>query len=101
MRMPGKTRLMGRWTVVAAGVICATVALGCANYDGIAKGDTVAAAETRQVQNPERSEERASVEGIGATTAADVTTNYHTNQTTQAQQQRQDRQRDNGLIDLP
>jgi hypothetical protein len=75
-------------------------ALGCANYDGLAKGEDVAAATERQVQNPERSEERTPVEGIGATTAADVTTNYHANQTTTAQERRQDKQRDNGLVDV-
>jgi hypothetical protein len=85
---------------IVAGVIGATLALGCARYDGITDGAAVAAADSRQTQNPERSEERTPVEGIGATTAADVTTNYHANQATTAQQQRQDRQRDNGLVDI-
>ena len=99
MRVRRNTRLMGRWTIVV-GVIGATLALGCASYDGIADGSSVAASDTRQVQNPERSEERTPVEGIGATTAADVTTNYHTNQSIQEQTTRQDRQRDNGLVDV-
>ena len=89
---------MCRWTLVAA-VIGAAVVTGCARYDGIAKGDAIAAVDKRQIQNPERSEERTPVEGIGATTAADVITNYHANQPTSAQQERQDRQRDNGLND--
>ena len=99
MSVRGNIRLMGRRAIVA-GVIGATAALGCANYDGIADGAAVQAADRRQVQNPERSEERTPVEGVGATTAADITTNYHTNQSTAQQQQRQDRQRDNGLTDV-
>lgn len=94
MRVAGSTRLGGRWTIVVAGVIGATVALGCANYDGIAEGGAVEAADQRQVQNPERSEERTPVEGIGATTAAEVVENYHANQKIEAQERRQDRQRD-------
>jgi len=54
----------------------------------------------RQIQNPERAEVRNPVDGIGPATAADVVENYHKNQTTEAQQDRQERQRDNGLVDI-
>ena len=93
------TRMPLGVAILGTALLGAVWTLGCAHYDELAKGKDVAAADQRQVQNPERSEERTPVEGIGATTAADVTTNYHTNQTTAAQQSRQDRQRDNALID--
>jgi hypothetical protein len=79
------------------GAVCT---LGCANYDGLVKGKDVAVVSERQIQNPERSEERTPVEGLGPTTAPDVAGNYHANQTTSAQQERQDRARDNGLVDV-
>jgi hypothetical protein len=63
-------------------------------------GEATRAAAARQIQSPERSENRTPVDGVGATTAADVIRNYHENQTTEAQERRQDRQRDNGLSDI-
>ena len=100
MRERGKIRIPVRVTVLCAALLGVGWTLGCARYDEFAKGKDMREIAQRQVQNPERSEERTPVEGIGATTAADVTTNYHTNQSTQAQQSRQDRQRDNGLVDV-
>ena len=54
----------------------------------------------RQIQNPESAESRIPVDGLGATTAAEVIQNYHENQKTAAQERRQERQRDNGLVDI-
>ena len=96
MKQHGTTRMRVRVALLTT--LGGLSALGCAGYDYMAKGEDVAAAAERQIQNPERSEERTPVEGIGATTAADVATNYHANQTTTAQERRQDKQRDNGLV---
>jgi len=53
--------------------------------------------QERQTQNPEQSETRNPVNGMGAATAAEVTENYHRNQKTTAQQARQERARDSGI----
>ena len=94
----GTTRMLLRAALVAA--LGGLWTLGCANYDNFAKGEDLDAATARQVQNPERSEERTPVEGIGATTAADVTTNYHTNQSTETQREVQKQQREDSLVEI-
>jgi len=54
-------------------------------------------ARARQTQNPERSETRNPVSGMGAATAAEVVENYHRNQKTSAQQSQQESARDSGI----
>ena len=64
-------------------------------------GSSKRAAELRQTQNPGAGEQRERApEGMGATTAADVLTNYHENQRVEAQERRQDRQRDRGISEI-
>jgi len=74
----------------------------CASSSTVAEnfGKAQQSVAKRQIQNPERSEVQNPVDGMGPATASDVVKNYHQNQDTQAQQDRQDRQRDNGLVDI-
>jgi hypothetical protein len=102
----GRSPARGAWLAVA--VTCASLLLvtGCffrgARRSQVEEqmGDAHRSVMARQIENPERSENRTPVDGLGATTAADVLRNYHENQTTEAQERRQDRQRDNGLSDI-
>lgn len=83
--------------------LAAGLAVACASKpDRVAEdmGNAMASLRERQTANPDASEELVPVEGLGATTAQDVVTNYHENQRTEAQQERQERQRDNGLVDI-
>ena len=63
-------------------------------------GSALDTLQQRQTANPDASEKLTPVEGLPATTAADVVTNYHENQKTEAQERRQSRQRDSGLVDI-
>ena len=87
-------------------IVLGALLAGCAGTPDAQKsapeqqiGDALRLAKERQVLNPEASETRTPVEGLGATTAPDVLSNYHDNQKTGAQVERQERQRDNGLSD--
>lgn len=80
--------------ILGGGVSCAPATVA-ENY-----GRATSEAAARQIQNPESSETRNPVDGLGATTAAEVIQNYHENQKTAAQERRQERQRDNGLVDI-
>jgi hypothetical protein len=63
-------------------------------------GSAKRAVEARQIQHPERSDTATPVDGTGATTAAEILENYHTNQKTEVQERRQDRQRDSGISEI-
>jgi hypothetical protein len=58
------------------------------------------ALEVRQTANPEASEKATEAQGTPATTAAEILNNYHTNQKTEVQERRQDRQRDRGISEV-
>ena len=85
-------------------LLCATALiwlLGCAQVGpSQSHGKATEDFSSRQTQNPDAADKRIDVEGVGATTAADILENYHQNQTTEAQERRQERQRDNGLNDI-
>jgi hypothetical protein len=58
------------------------------------------AVELRQTQNPQKGDKPEPVQGVGATTAAGILTNYKKNQETEIQERRQDRQRDRGISEI-
>jgi len=92
---------LNRWTGwILALPLC--LSLGCAAAPSDRRfGSSKRAAEIRQTQNPKAAEQtKQGPEGIGATTAADVLTNYHENQKVEAQERRQDRQRDRGISEI-
>jgi hypothetical protein len=101
MSQPWKTKLLLGPVATLASLLMACAGSGSepAQAREQQMGDALRLAVKRQIENPERSETRTPVEGLGATTAADVVTNYHENQKTTAQQETQNRQRDNGLTD--
>jgi len=84
-------------TALVAGLVLA----GCASH-AVRDNFGLASSESRerQIQNPEQSEVRNPVDGLGATTAADVVKNYHANQSTERQAARQDRARDSGISEI-
>ena len=87
--------------VAALALLCAGCGLrGSASAVEQRMGEAHREAIARQTEHPERSERTTPVEGLGATTVVDVLENYHANQKTEAQERRQDRQRDNGLSDI-
>ena len=90
-------RLLG-WS--AALLLIATA--GCAAQRPVPKpmGAAKRALEVRQTVNPEASEKATAAQGTPATTAAEILNNYHTNQKTDVQERRQDRQRDRGISEV-
>jgi hypothetical protein len=60
-------------------------------------GRAQAEARTRQTENPGAGETPVPVEGLAPGTSEDVLKNYHRNQNTEIQEQRQQRQRRDGV----
>ncbi len=80
------------------GLLLASSLLACSpNLVADNYGSAYQKSRERQTQNPEASEARTPVVGMGAATAAEVVENYHRNQKTSAQESRQDRARDSGI----
>jgi len=92
---------LSRSTAAMLALVIAASAACVKPPSDVRMGSSKRAAELRQTQNPDAAEQRSKgPEGTGATTAADILTNYHENQRVEAQERRQDRQRDRGISEI-
>jgi hypothetical protein len=85
------------FVALMTGLLCTC---GCAAQRPDEFGRAVAEARTRQTENPGAGETLVPTEGLAPGTAEDVLHNYHRNQDTAVQEDRQERQRENGLVKL-
>jgi hypothetical protein len=91
------------WLLSALGVSAVGIATGCSSSKGGVDenyGRAFAEANTRQIQNPGAGETLVEIEEIGPGTAEEALANYHRNQDTAVQEQRLQRLRQGGIVDV-
>lgn len=84
---------MNRMYSIAGGVLLLVASTGCISPDRHVEdhwGESQWELSEQQIQNPHAGDTVRPVEGIGATTADHVTTNYHTRQSEQFQDENDD-----------